>query len=102
MNNYAKMRRSNVKVRRWLEDNLYKDIHFFPHSRFCKDVHFSEQSFDGIASSDTKLILFQVKSNSMMPKEIKKQYLEIAKKYSLRLIWFNIRDRKKPVVEIFE
>ena len=102
MNNRQKMRASNVKVRRWLEQNEYLDIHFFPHSRFIKDVHLSGQGFDGLASQETKLVLFQVKTNANIPKDIRPQYIEIAKKYSIRLIWFNVINRKPVKAEVFE
>ena len=99
MNNYAKMRRSNVKVRAWLIKAGYSNLHFFPHSRFSKDLNIDSIGFDGIASKDTHLVLFQVKSNCKISKKLAMDYKRLATKYNCECIWFNVRDREK--IEIY-
>ena len=92
--NMAKMSRSNVKTRRWMEANDYQDIHFFPHTRFSKDLHFQGLEFDGIASTKTTLVLFQVKSNCRATKKILEQYKKISWEFGIKCLWFNAVDRQ--------
>jgi len=94
INTMHKMSRSNVKARKWMEANGYVDIHFFPHTRWSKDLHFSGLEFDGLASVGTKLVLFQVKSNCKCPKKILEQYEIVSKKFGISCLWFNSIDRK--------
>ena len=91
-NNMQKMARSNGKARRWMEANGYKDIHFFPHSRWSKDVHFSGLEFDGLASVGISLVLFQVKSNCKATKAILERYNEVSKTYGIQCLWINAID----------
>ncbi len=86
--------RSNAKARKYLEKNDHKDIHFFPHTRFIKDVHFQGLDFDGIASYGTQLVLFQVKSNCQITKNLKQQYRKVSQKYGIICMWINVIDRK--------
>lgn len=90
----AKMSRSNVKARRWMEANGFTDIHFFPHTRWSKDLHFQDLEFDGLACSGATLVLFQVKSNCKATKKVLKQYDEVFKKFYVRCLWINAPDRK--------
>ena len=93
------MHRSNSKVRKWLESNGYKDIHFFPHTKYFKDIEFQGLKFDGIASTNTTLVLFQVKSNTKPTKKFAKQYDLVSLKYGIKCMWFNCPDRKE--VEVY-
>ena len=90
----AKMSRSNVKARKWMEKNGYKDIHFFPHTRWSKDLHFENLEFDGIASVGISLVLFQIKSNCRCPKKTLEQYRIVSNKFGISCLWFNVIDRK--------
>lgn len=90
----AKCSRSNCKARRWMESNGYKDIHFFGHSRWTKDLHFQEQEFDGIASKGTTLVLFQVKTNYKCPKKTLAEYAAVSKQFNISCLWINCPDRK--------
>ena len=94
VNTMSKMSRSNVKARRWMEANDYIDIHFFPHTRWSKDLHFSKLEFDGLASVGTSLVLFQVKSNCRAPKAILEAYQKVDARFGIKCIWFNCPDRK--------
>ena len=94
MNNMQKMSRSNVKARGWMEKSGYKDIHFFPHTRWSKDLHFSGLEFDGLASVDISLVLFQVKSNCRCPQKTLEQYKKVSEKFGITCLWINAIDRK--------
>lgn len=94
VNTMSKMSRSNVKARKWMEKNGYKDVHFFPHTRWSKDLHFEGLEFDGIASAGKKLVLFQVKSNCRATKKVMIQYKYVEKRFGIKCLWFNCIDRK--------
>ena len=94
VNTTTKMHRTNAKVRRWLEENGYKDIHFFPHTRFSKDLHFQSLEFDGLASIGNTLVLFQCKSNCKAPKATLEAYADVAHRFNISCLWFNAIDRK--------
>ena len=98
MNNTRKMYRTNAKVKKWLIENGYKDINFFPHTRFIKDLHFQNQGFDGLASKGTILILFQCKTNYKATKKTIIEYEIISNKFGIRCLWFNNKGRKGLVV----
>jgi len=94
MNTIKKSYRSNAKIKIWLKKHNYKDIHFFPHTRFIKDVHFQGLDFDGITSLNTTLILFQCKTNCRASKKTIEKYKEVSKKFGIICIWLNCIDRK--------
>jgi len=94
MNTRNKMYRSNSKIRKYLSKNNYKDLHFFPHTRWIKDLHFAGQEFDGIASLGTKLVLFQCKTNCKATKKTLEQYQEVSERFNILCIWINCMDRK--------
>jgi len=94
MNKIKKSYRSNAKIKKWLEKNNYKDIHLFPHTRFIKDVHFQGLNFDGIASKETSLVLFQCKTNCKATKKTIQKYREVSQKYGILCLWLNCIDRK--------
>jgi hypothetical protein len=94
MNNIQRMYESNSKVRKWLVKNKFNDLHFFPHTRFSKDVHFNGLSFDGCCSLGDKFILFQVKTNTKPTKEIQIKMKDVSEKSGVILIWFNVVKRK--------
>ena len=94
MNKIKKSYRSNAKIKEWLVTNNYKDIHFFPHTKFIKDVHFQKLDFDGIASIDTTLVLFQCKTNCKPTKKMIIKYKEVSKRFGILCIWLNCIDRK--------
>lgn len=94
MTNTQKMYRTNSKVRAWLVKNNYEDVHFFPHTRFVKDLNFQGQSFDGIASKGMCLVLFQCKTNCRATKDTLEQYKILEQKYGIACLWFNNIKRK--------
>lgn len=104
MNNYSKMRRSNGKAREWLVNQGFENIHFFPHTRFLKGAHIQDEEFDGMCSDNIncKLILFQIKSNEKISKRKLNKYNNISKRYGIRCLWINVKDRKGVDVVDFE
>ena len=94
VNTMAKMSRSNVKARRWMEANGYTNIHFFSHTRWSKDLHFENLEFDGRSSINKTLVLFQVKSNKKISKKTLIQYELVSKKFGIKCLWFNAIERK--------
>ena len=88
------MRRSNGKIKQWLVDNGYKDIHLFPHTRFCKDVTIDQIDFDGIAAKGTNLVLFQCKTNNKPSKKLMIVYKEMSEKYEIECLYLVNFDRK--------
>jgi len=94
VNTMNKMSRSNVKARKWMEKNRYKNITLFSHTRWSKDLHFEDLEFDGLASTETTLVLFQVKSNMKCPNKILEKYEEVQRIFHIKCIWFNSIDRK--------
>ena len=94
MNTYKKMYRSNAQAKEWLKDNGYSEIHMFPHSRFSKDLNFKGLKFDGIAISEDKLCLFQIKSNGKPTKKYQEFMKEFSEHYGIICLWFNVRDRR--------
>ena len=95
MTNTSKMYRTNAKVKKWLVENGYSDINFFPHTRFIKDIHFQGEGFDGLASKGTVLVLFQCKSNCRATKKTMEEYKTISNKFGIHCLWFNSIDRKE-------
>ena len=93
------MYRTNAKIKKWLIDNGFKDIHFFPHTRWIKDVHFQGLEFDGLASHETQLVLFQCKSNCKATKKMLIEYEKVSKKFGIICLWLNNVDRKGVKVE---
>jgi len=89
MSNRTIMYSSNSKARKWLVENGYKDLHFFPHLRFSKDIHFQDLSFDGCASLGTQFVLFQVKTNCKPTKAVQSQMKKIQEASSVKVLWFN-------------
>jgi hypothetical protein len=100
MNKRQKMYITNSLVRKWLEANGYKDLHFFPHNRFSKDVHFQDLSFDGCASLGTQFVLFQCKTNCKPTKKVIEQMAKAEKSSSVKLLWFN-KVKGKTELEVY-
>jgi len=93
MNNRQKMYSTNFKVRAWLKKNGYKEIHFFPHSRFSKDAFFQGLGWDGLASIGKRLVLFQTKTNCKCTKKTLAKMLR-ASESGVDLMWINAITRK--------
>jgi len=94
MSNYDKMRRTNRKIKTWLEDNNYKNIHLFPHTRFIKDVTIDKVEFDGICTNNKFLVLFQCKSNRKPSKKLLEVYRKLTGKYGIICLYLSNFDRK--------
>ena len=88
------MQRTNGKIKTWMTANGYKDITFFPHTRYQKDIHFQGQDFDGIASLGNVLVLFQAKTNTKATKKKIKEYAELSLRMGISCLWINAIDRK--------
>jgi len=94
VNTLKKMSRSNVKSRRWMEANGYKDIFFTPHTRWSKDIIFQAKEFDGLASHGDKVVFFQIKSNCRAPKKTLRDYAKLSAVFDIECLWINCPDRK--------
>ena len=94
MNTRQRMYESNSKARKWLIENEYKDIHFFPHTRFSKDIHFQGLSFDGCASFGKQFVLFQVKTNCKPTKKIQAQMKIASRGSNVILLWVDVVKKK--------
>jgi hypothetical protein len=94
VNTRIKMQRTNSIVRTWMVQNGFKDIAFFPHTRFSKDLHFAGLEFDGIASVDNTLVLFQCKTNRRATKELLNNYERVSETFNIKCIYFNYINRK--------
>ena len=92
MKTRRKMIRSNKKAKDWLKQHGFREIHMFPHTRFSKDLNFKDLKFDGIAISDSKLCLFQVKSNGKPTKEYQTRCILFSQAYGVLCLWFNCLD----------
>jgi len=93
MNPYEKMRRSNAKLRKYLEGRGFL-VDFIIHTRFKKDLF---NLFDFIALKDGKAYFGQGKSNSMPSKGI---YRDFVVKYKQNVMLANIQDRKGVKVKV--
>lgn len=94
MSNRTKMYIANSKARKYLHDNGYTDIHLFPHNTWSKDIHFRGLSFDGLATIDNQLALFQIKTNCACTKKVQQQMQTISDDTGLVLLWINNIKRK--------
>jgi hypothetical protein len=101
MNNRDKMYIANSHAREWLKANGYTDLHFFPHTRFSKDVHFQGLSFDGCASFLKTFVLFQVKTNLKPTKKQTEQMHQIMLFSFVEVLWFNKVDGT-GVIEVYK
>ena len=90
----TKMARTNAKIRAWMSENGYRDIAFFPHTRWQKDIHFQGQEFDGMASVGNVLVLFQAKTNCKATKKCIMEYEELSLRMGISCLWINAIDRK--------
>ena len=101
MSTYDKMYSSNSKARKWLTERGFIQIQMFPHTRWNKDIHIGNLSFDGIARDDLCIILFQVKSNQRPTKKTQQEMSLLTEQYkrAVRFVWINCPDRKE--VEVF-
>jgi hypothetical protein len=65
VNNYAKMRWVNAKIKKYLFDKKIIDtIWLTPHTRWSKDITIDKGKFDGIAMKKDKMYFVQFKSNT--------------------------------------
>lgn len=92
VNTMAKMRRNNIKVRRWLSEQGFEDITFFPHTRFSKDLHLMDLEFDGVCRNSKRICLFQAKSNKKQSKESREQFDAFFQIFGVIALWINCID----------
>ena len=97
MSNRTKMYTTNGKARKFLVENGFTDIHFFPHTRYSLDAHFKGLGFDGLATFGNKLALFQTKTNNTCTKKVKAHMLKVAEESGVILIWINAKKRQKDL-----
>lgn len=87
INNIRKMRRTQQKVRAYLEKKGCL-VHIIHHSRFSKDLF---GLFDGFYIKDGIVTFFQVKTNT---KPNLKPYQDFSEKYRVPINVFVVKDRK--------
>lgn len=88
MTTIQKMYRTNASIRKYLEGLGYKDITWFPMTRFQKDVYLNNLPFDGIAlSPHHKITLIQAKSNKKPTKQEITDFKELGDKYLCEALW---------------
>lgn len=93
MNNRERMRESNGKVRQWLVDHHFTEIHFFPHTMYSKDVYFLDMGFDGCCSYNKEFVLFQVKTNCKPLKREQSKMFCIFNETGVTPLWFDVVKR---------
>ena len=94
INNYAKMRRTNSKIRQYLITGGYTQLYLFPHSRFSKDYIIDDVGFDGICTHTNKIVFFQCKSNKKPSKKLLLEYKKLEKKYGIKCLFLSYVNRK--------
>jgi len=99
INTRNKMYWVNAKIKQKLEELGYSNIYLFPHLRFQKDYVVDGVKFDGIATINGSVLLFQNKSNRNPGKKELAKLREVAVKHNCQTAWFVYKDRKG--VEIF-
>ena len=96
-----KMSRSNVKAKRWMINNGYKNIFLFPHTRWSKDAHIISgdisAEFDGIATRENNIVFFQIKSNCRATKKMLRDYKTLEAVFGIECLWINAVDRQKGI-----
>lgn len=90
MNNRRKSYETNGKVRKYLFNNNYTNIFFFPHLRFQKDYNLEGLSFDGICTRNNKINLIQIKTNVKPTKKLIESYRNVAKKYGINCLYISL------------
>ena len=96
------MYQSNAKAKRWLEHQGYQEIFMFPHTRFSKDLNFCGLKFDGMARNNTKIVLFQIKTNRKAPKRLVIDMELFGTMYGVNVLWINCPDYKEVEVYGYE
>jgi|GEM_PF-4379252 len=97
MSNMDKMRMTNFKIRKYLTTLKFKNITFFPHTRFSKDLIIDDLGFDGICTSlGNKIVLFQAKTNTKPTKKLMIKYREFSQKYNV-MCFYIVRINRKGV-----
>ena len=94
MSNRTKMYATNSKAKAWLIANGFTAIHFFPHTRFSKDAYFQGLGWDGIATLDKRLALFQTKTNCKCTKKTLERMKKASYESAVILIWINAITKK--------
>lgn len=88
-NTREKMYETNTIIRKFLLQNGFKDLYFFPHLRFSKDYIFNELAFDGIGwkNNEKEVYLFQFKTNEKPSKKLLQQYKLVEKMFFCKCRW---------------
>ena len=97
MNNTKRSYETNARARKWLIKEGFKEIHFFPHTRFSKDAHFQGLGWDGLATLGTKLALFQVKTNRGCSRKTRARMKDASHDSGVILMWINANLKKKQL-----
>ncbi len=94
---YEKMRRTNIHIKEFLIKEGYTNITLFPHTRWTKDVHIDNSSFDGVCTKEGMVSFFQCKSNEKPSERLIQEYRDVGKRYGCECLFLSKFDRK-PVL----
>jgi hypothetical protein len=83
------MYETNGKVRKYLAEQKFEEIYFFPHLRFMKDYNFKSQKFDGLGFKDKTIWFFQIKTNEKPSKKILAEYKKLETESLCKFLWLN-------------
>ena len=95
MNTRQKMYATNTKIRKYLNENGFHNLYFFPHLRFSIDYLVDECGFDSFGwDKNNVLCFFQFKTNKKLPKKELLKYKLIEIKYNCKCFWINCQHGK--------
>lgn len=89
------MRLTNSKIKKYLIEEGFTNLYFFPHLRHMKDYCFEDEEFDGMGWKDNLLYLFQFKTNQPASKKTLDNYKKITSKNNVALCWITKFDKRK-------
>lgn len=107
VNPRAKMRRSNQKAIKWLLENDFEMVFLLHHTKWDVLTYFKDSRikskdiaglFDGIAIKNGETVYIQIKSNAFPTAKL---YEDFSKKYGVKCLLINVRDRKPISIKEF-
>lgn len=81
-----------MRIKEFLTERGFTEIHVLGHSRFSKDLNFQTLKFDALALYQDKIALLQFKTNHNQSKKSIQEYADFSKKYNCFALWLNAID----------